>query len=79
MCSPFISHIAPGITVVYIDFPGRGREMVTRNEDGSHTVLINARLSQYMQRLALDHALEHIERGDFDKADVQSIEAEAHT
>ena len=62
-----------------IDFPARGREIVTPNDDGTYTVLINARLSAYAQREALDHALEHIRRGDFDKVDVQTIEAEAHT
>ena len=79
MSDPIITFLPPEIIVVLIDFPARGREIVTPNEDGTYTVLINARLSAYAQREALDHALEHIRRGDFDKVDVQTIEAEAHT
>lgn len=52
--------------------------MVVQNEDGSYTVLINAKLSQDGQLKAYQHALNHIENGDFEKSDVQSIEFQAH-
>lgn len=43
-----------------------------------YSIYINARLSQERQREAYFHALRHIERGDWEKADVQLIEKEAH-
>lgn len=67
------------INVVLIDFPNtKTRESVTENEDGSFTVFINSRLSSNMQLEAYQHALRHIEENDFEKADVQVIEAVAH-
>jgi len=56
----------------------KGNEFVTKNEDGSYTIFINSRLSLYAQRLAAEHAIEHIKNGDFDKENVQEIEAMAH-
>lgn len=55
-----------------------GSELVTPNEYGSYTVLINARMSYEMQRKALLHALKHILNDDFEKENVQQIEAAAH-
>lgn len=58
---------------------GRGiNEVVVQNEDGGHTVLLNARLTREAQLLAYDHAVKHIEHDDFRKDDVQRIEAEGH-
>ena len=51
-------------------------EFVTENPDGGHSVFINARLSHSGQLKAYDHAMKHIQRNDFEKADVQRIEAE---
>ena len=67
------------ITVVLKDFPpGKIHEAVRQRPDGTFLVLIDSRLN-YEQRLnEYRHALLHIERGDFDKTDVQRIEAEAH-
>lgn len=44
----------------------------------SYTLYINGRLSQERQREAYFHALRHIERGDWEREDVQLIEKEAH-
>lgn len=55
-----------------------GSELVTPNEDGSYTVLINARMSYETQRKALLHALGHILNDDFEKENVQEIESAAH-
>ena len=44
------------------------------NEDGSFTIIINARISQARQMIAYQHALEHIMRDDFGKADADAIE-----
>lgn len=69
----------PDLNIQIIDFKcTSGAEMVTPNEDGSFTILINARLSSDAQHKALLHALGHILNCDFDKEDVQRIEAAAH-
>lgn len=70
--------MTPDVNVVLLDFPNRGNEMVVQNEDGSYTILINARLSHEGQLKAYNHALKHIHDNDFEKSDVQSIEAAAH-
>ena len=44
----------------------------------SYTIYINARLSMEGQREAYNHALRHIQRGDWEGKDVQIIEREAH-
>ena len=68
------------VTVVLLDFPKRKKvhEAVTENEDGSYSVFIDARLSSDGQLREYEHALKHIENGDFEKPDVQLIEAAAH-
>lgn len=55
-------------------------EQVTQNLDGGYTIFLNARHTQENRALAYKHALEHIERGDFDLdyGNVQEIEATAH-
>lgn len=69
----------PVINVQILDLKTTcGTELVTPNEDGSYTVLINARMSYEMQRKALLHALKHILNDDFEKENVQQIEAAAH-
>lgn len=68
------------ITVHLIDFP-KGKkvhEAVTENDDGSYSVFIDSRLSNDGQLREYKHALNHIENGDFEKPDVQLIEAAAH-
>lgn len=70
----------PDIIVHLIDFP-KGKkvhEAVTENSDGSYSVFIDARLSNDGQLREYEHAMKHIESGDFEKADVQMIEAAAH-
>lgn len=68
----------PDVNVILIDFPAPGREMVVSNEDGTYTILINARLSHASQLKAYEHALQHIYNKDFEKSDIQSIEFQAH-
>lgn len=45
---------------------------------GGYTIYIDKRLSDYAQQRAYNHAMYHIRNHDFEKADVQSIEYEAH-
>lgn len=68
----------PDVNTFLVNFPTPGNEMVVENEDGSYTILINAKLSQDGQLKAYQHALNHINNGDFEKSDIQSIELHAH-
>lgn len=71
--------MTPDVNVVVIDFKSyKGKEMVSANEDGSYTILINARLSYDGQLNAYEHAMRHIENDDFQENDVQAIEYKAH-
>ncbi len=56
----------------------KGHEMVTLNEDGSYTILINSRLNRESAVKAYIHALSHIYNRDFEKLNVQEIEWKAH-
>lgn len=68
----------PDVNTLLVNFPTPGNEMVVENEDGSYTILINAKLSQDGQLKAYQHALNHINNEDFEKSEVQSIEYQAH-
>ena len=62
----------PDVNTLLVNFPTPGNEMVVENEDGSYTILINAKLSQDGQLKAYQHALNHINNEDFEKSEVQS-------
>lgn len=68
----------PDVNVFLVNFPTPESEMVVQNEDGSYTILINAKLSQDGQIKAYQHALKHINNADFEKSDTQKIELRAH-
>ena len=65
------------IFVYIIDLPDQINEMVTPCCDG-YTVYINAKLSHQERVRAYQHAVKHIEHGDFDREDVQEIEYQTH-
>lgn len=60
-----------------VDMPNKTREMVTPCQDG-YTVYINENLSPEGRKEAFRHALWHIRNNDFEKENVQDIEAKAH-
>lgn len=63
---------------VYItDLPYSIKEMVCPCNDG-YCVYLNARMSRATQEMSFRHAMWHIEHNDFEKDDIQLIEAEAH-
>ena len=66
------------VNVVYLNMEYGVHEQVTLNADGSYTIFLNARDSSFMNQYSLHHALQHINNHDFEKSDVQQIEAEAH-
>lgn len=51
---------------------------VWHNADDSYTIFIDSHLSAEKQREVFQHEVKHIMNGDFEKTDVQQIEAEAH-
>lgn len=51
--------------------------MVTPCVDG-YTVYLNARLTYTGRVQAYHHAIEHIDRNDWEKANVQEIEKDVH-
>lgn len=62
-----------------INFPSsKVHEAVTLNEDGSFTIFIDKRLTWEAQRERFLHVMKHLYGNDFDKANVQKIELEAH-
>lgn len=65
------------IFVYMVDLPGGINEMVAPCMMG-YTIYINDKLSPEGRRRAYKHALCHISNHDFEKSDVDSIEAEAH-
>lgn len=61
-----------------IDMPTSVKGHTIKNEDGSYSVFLNARLTQIQIEKTYQHELEHIESGDFDREYVQRIESYAH-
>lgn len=67
------------ILVKLVNFPNySATEVVTPNEDRGYTVLLNANITHEARQKAYLHALSHILNHDFEKQDVQNIEAETH-
>lgn len=66
------------INVQLLDLPPGIHEVVTINEDDSHTIFLNARDSHLRNLQSYKHAIGHIVHHDFDKTDVQQIESAAH-
>ena len=60
------------------DMPIGTKEHVWRNADDSFTMKLNAKYDQETLQKAFEHASDHILNDDWDKFNVQQIEAEAH-
>ena len=65
------------VFVYIVDLPENIAEMVVPCV-GGYTVYLDAKLSYTGKLEAYHHALKHIDRNDFEKENVQKIEAEAH-
>ena len=63
------------IWIYLVRFPHGVHEAVLPCLDG-HTVYIDDRLSEEERRKAYNHALKHIQRGDFSGGDAGQIEKE---
>ena len=66
-------------TYTYLaDLPDGINEMVCPCADGNYTIYLDARLDQAQRQRAYRHALRHIERNDFERENVDEVEAESH-
>lgn len=70
--------ISDNINMIYCDMDTSIPEEVVLNHDDSYTIFINSRCSYSVQKKAFEHALEHIRERDWEKENVQLIEAKAH-
>ncbi len=66
------------VNVVLLDLAPSVHEAVTPNADSTYTIVLNARDTAQRRQESYQHAVGHIIRGDFEQADVQQIESEAH-
>ncbi len=64
--------------VVLIDLDPMVGEGIYQNSDDSYTIFLNSRWTDEEQKRCLLHAFDHVRHHDFEKYDVQEIEAEAH-
>lgn len=67
------------VFVHLVDLPESVKGRVIPNEDDTYTIVINSKISHDAQLLTYQHEIEHIKNGDFQKSDVQQIEAIAHS
>jgi len=66
------------INVQFLNMDTKIPEQLIKNDDDSYTIFLNARLSQENRLKSYYHALQHIQKDDFEKDDVQQIEEIAH-
>lgn len=67
------------INTVIIDFPTtKVKGCVTKNEDDSYTIFLNAGLDYFSMQKTFKHELRHILNEDFEKYDVDKIEQNSH-
>lgn len=59
--------------------PGKTKEAVTENEDGSYTIFIDASLTVEEQKKKFLHAMKHIIGNDFKEENANEIEHHAHS
>ena len=58
--------------------PTRVKGQTVKNEDGTYSVFLNARMASNQIEKTYQHEIQHIENGDFEKEQVQRIETYAH-
>lgn len=65
--------------VQFVPLGNGTKETVVLNEDDSYTIFIESALSAEGQHLAFLHAMEHIQRNDFDSSrSADNLEKRAH-
>lgn len=64
--------------IIFLNDTGGVPGSVWHNADDSYTIFIDARLNETEQKKVFLHEMKHIEGNDFEKENVQEIEASAH-
>ena len=65
------------VYIYFVPMPAGMREYVAPCADG-HTIYINEDLDEIQRAEAYSHALDHVVNNDFDRVNVQQIEAAIH-
>ena len=65
------------IKVVFANLPTSVKAFTVLT-DGYYTIVLNQNLSREQNKLSYLHELSHIVNNDYEKLDIQSIEANAH-
>jgi Zn-dependent peptidase ImmA (M78 family) len=60
--------------VYFLELPSRVKGYVCKNEDDTHTIILNSRLSLEQNMKTFLHELSHIENNDFEKPTVNEAE-----
>jgi hypothetical protein len=60
--------------IYLMELPCRVKGCVCKNDDGTHTIILNSRLSFEQNRQTFIHELNHIENNDFEKSTVDEAE-----
>ena len=66
------------VNTILIDMPTRVKGQTVKNEDGTYSVFLNARMASNQIKKTYQHEINHIENGDFEEEQVQRIEMYAH-
>lgn len=65
------------IKVIYADLPTSVKAFTVLT-DGYYTIVLNQNLTREQNEISYMHELIHIANNDYEKLDIQSIEANAH-
>lgn len=60
--------------VCFMELPSRVKGYVCKNEDDTHTIILNSRLTIEQNMETYLHELNHIENNDFEKSTVDEAE-----
>lgn len=66
------------VNVIEANLPTSISAYVSANPDGTHTIVLNARLTWERKRQAYLHELNHIKNGDYERKSADRIEMFAH-
>lgn len=66
------------VYIYQIDMPRGFHEAVSPGWEDDCTVYVNSKDSIARRIKSVDHAIKHLKRDDFNKENVQQVEAEAH-
>lgn len=68
-----------GVNIGFLEHAPAGfHGMVVKNDDGFYTILLDPNDTFEQRMKTVQHELKHIYNNDFDKEDIQAVEAAAH-